>query len=185
MRFTPTALEGVFIVDLERQVDERGFFARSFCSKEFKAHGLLLDVVQTNVAYSRRKGTLRGLHYQVPPSSEVKLMRCIKGVIYDVIVDMRVDSSTYLQHVGVELSSENHRALYVPPLCAHGYQTLSDVAEVTYLVSEYYNPACERGLRYDDPALDIHWPLPVSLVSEKDVSWPLLGVEFAGVRGIS
>ena len=102
-----------------------------------------------------------------------------------MILDMRVDSSTYLQHVGVELSSEKNRALYVPALFAHGYQTLSDIAEVTYLVSEYYNPACERGLRYDDPALDIHWPLPVSLVSEKDVSWPLLGVEFAGVRATS
>lgn len=182
MKFTATELEGAFVIDLARQEDERGFFARSFCAKELEAHRLSLNVVQSNVAFSSQKGTLRGLHYQIPPSAEVKLMRCTQGSVYDVIVDLRVDSPTYLRHIAVELSAENRRALYVPCFFAHGYQTLSDDAEVNYLVSEFYNPACERGLRYDDPALGIPWPLPVSSISEKDGSWPLLEIEPANAR---
>jgi len=175
MTFTPTELEGAFVLDLERREDARGFFARSFCVKEFQAHGLSLDIVQCNVAFTHRKGTVRGLHCQVAPAAETKLMRCTQGAIYDVIVDLRPGSPTYLKHLGVELTAENRRALFVPALFMHGYQALTEDTEVTYLVNEFYNAGCERGLRYDDPALGIRWPLPVSIVSEKDRCWPLLG----------
>ena len=174
MKFIPTELEGSFIVELERWEDARGFFARSFCVSEFEAHGLSLNVLQCNIAFTHRKGTLRGLHYQVPPAAETKLMRCTCGGVYDVIVDLRPESPTYLSHVGVELTAENRRALLVPALFAHGYQTLTDDSEMTYLVDEFYNPSCERGVRYDDPAIGIRWPLPVSAISVKDRDWPLL-----------
>ena len=174
MRFTPTKLAGAFIVDLERREDGRGFFARSFCKREFEAQGLALDVVQSNVASTYKQGTLRGLHYQEPPAAETKLMRCTSGAVFDVIVDLRPDSPTYREHVGVELTADNRRSLYVPPLFAHGYQTLTDNSEVTYLVNEFHSVECERGLRYDDPALRIPWPLPVAMISDKDASWPLL-----------
>jgi dTDP-4-dehydrorhamnose 3,5-epimerase len=177
MRFTQTDLEGAFLLDLERHEDQRGFFARTFCVSEFKVHGLSLDVVQCNVAYSHQKGTLRGLHYQIPPATEAKLMRCTRGSVFDVIVDLRPGSATYLRHVGVELSAQNYRGLFVPPLFAHGYQTLSDETEVTYLVNEFYNAECERGLRYNDPGLGINWPLPVSVISDKDASWSLFEAE--------
>lgn len=177
MRFTPTGLEGAVILDLEPREDARGLFARSFCKREFESHGLTLNVVQCNLASSYKKGTLRGLHYQVPPAAEAKLMRCTCGAVYDVIVDLRPESPTYLQHIGVELTAENHRGLFVPPLFGHGYQTLSDKSEVTYMVNEFYNADCERGLRYDDPVLAIRWPLPVAVISDKDASWPLLKTE--------
>lgn len=184
MRFTRTDLEGAFLLDLERHEDSRGFFARTFCVSEFKLHGLLLEVVQCNVAYSHQKGTLRGLHYQIPPAAEAKLMRCTRGAVYDVIVDLRPESATYLHHIGVKLSEENKRGLFVPPLFGHGYQTLSDQTEVTYLVDESYNAECERGLRYNDPALGIRWPLPVAVISDKDASWPLLKTETASVSKV-
>lgn len=174
MIFTETDLPGAFMIDLEEKPDERGFFARTFCREEFAAHGLEPDVAQCNVSTNHRAGTLRGMHYQVEPAAETKLIRCTQGAIYDVIIDMRPASPTYLSHVGVELTAANHRALYVPGLFAHGYQTLTDGAEVSYQVGERYTPGHERGLRHDDPAFGIDWPLPVSVISEKDASWPLL-----------
>jgi dTDP-4-dehydrorhamnose 3,5-epimerase len=174
MRFTQTNIDGVYIIDLEPRADARGFFARAFCEKELEEHGLNPRVAQMNLSFSYKAGTLRGLHYQVPPVAETKLMRCIRGVVYDVVVDMRPESSTYLKHVGVELSADNRRMLYVPALFAHGYLTLTDNAEVLYPVGEFYTPGYEQGVRYDDPLLNIDWPYPVSVVSEKDLSWKLL-----------
>lgn len=174
MIFQTTPLPGVVIVELERKEDERGFFARAFCAREFEQHGLSTRFVQANVATNHRRGTLRGLHYQAAPAREPKFIRCIRGAVWDVVVDLRPDSPTYLQHVAVELSADNHRAIHVPDLCAHGYQTLTDHAELLYLVGEYYTPGCERGLRHDDPALELTWPLPVSVISAKDRAWPLL-----------
>jgi len=174
MYFNETELKGAFLVDLDPRADQRGFFARTFCMNEFKAHGLEPTVAQCNLSFNYEKGTLRGMHYQVAPATETKLIRCTQGAIYDVIIDMRPDSPTYLQHLGVELTAENRRALYVPEMFAHGYQALTDGAEVVYQVSQFYTPGYERGLRYNDPALGIEWPLPVSQISEKDANWPLL-----------
>ncbi len=172
MLFTQTKLAGAWVIDLELRQDARGFFARSFCQKEFAAHGIEFSAAQANVALSNRKGTVRGLHYQAPPAAEIKLVRCTAGAIFDVIVDVRPDSPACGQHVGVELSAENRRSLLAPAGFAHGYQTLTDNAEVTYLVNQFYTPSCERGLRYDDAAFGIQWPLPVSEISAKDLSWP-------------
>lgn len=177
MIFRPTDLPGAFLVDVERREDARGFFARAFCARELEAHGLALPVAQANVAFTRQRGTVRGLHYQEPPAAETKLVRCTRGVVLDVIVDLRPDSPTRLQHVAVELTAVSHRAVFVPPLFAHGYQTLTDDAEVSYLVSEFFTPERERGLRHDDPALGIRWPLPVTAISDKDAAWPLLQEE--------
>ncbi|UFP96564.1 dTDP-4-dehydrorhamnose 3,5-epimerase [Gloeobacter morelensis] len=174
MQFITTKLAGAWIIELERREDERGFFARTFCAREFEAQGLAGTFAQSNLSYNHRAGTLRGMHYQVAPALETKLVRCTRGAIYDVIVDLRPGSRTYLQHIGVELSEDNRRALYVPGLFAHGYQALTDGAEVLYQVGEFYTPGYERGLRYDDPALAIDWPLPVSVLSTKDNGWPLL-----------
>jgi len=174
MYFNETELKGAFLVDLDPRADQRGFFARTFCMHEFEAYSLKPTVAQCNLSFNYEKGTLRGMHYQVAPATETKLVRCTQGAIYDVIIDMRPDSPTYLQHLGVELTAENHRALYVPEMFAHGYQALTDGAEVVYQVSEFYTPGSERGLRYDDPLLGIEWPLPVSQISEKDAAWPLL-----------
>src|SRR5688572_1245749 len=145
MRFTETKLAGAFLLDIEPREDERGFFARTFCRREFTAHGLSPAVVQCNSSYNHARGTLRGMHYQLPPAAEAKLVRCIRGAIYDVIVDLRPGSATYLEHVGVELTADNRRQLYVPELFAHGYLTLTDGAEVAYQVSEFYAPGAERG----------------------------------------
>ncbi|MCD0162676.1 dTDP-4-dehydrorhamnose 3,5-epimerase [Deinococcus sp. 6YEL10] len=174
MIFRETALPGAFTVDIQEHRDERGLFARTFCAQEFEAHGLNPLTVQTNLSFNARAGTLRGLHYQLPPAAETKLVRCTRGAVLDVIVDLRPESPTYLQHVAVELSADNRRALFVPQRFAHGYQTLTDDAEVSYQVSEYYQPGAERGLRFDDPALGIRWPLPPGAVSVKDAAWPLL-----------
>jgi dTDP-4-dehydrorhamnose 3,5-epimerase len=173
MKFIPTPLAGSFVLELERREDERGYFARSFCLNEFKTHGLDFSIVQSNVARTLKKGTVRGLHYQIPPSREAKLMRCTQGAVFDVIVDLRPDSTTYGKHFGIELTQDNGRALFVPPMFGHGYQSLEDNSEVTYLVSDFYNPGCERGLRHDDPAFNITWPLAVSSISDKDRMWPL------------
>lgn len=181
MQFTKTKLEGAFIIDLELKQDHRGFFARTFCAEEFKTHGLKPVVAQCNLSFNHKRGTLRGMHYQVPPAAETKLLRCTQGSIYDVIVDMRPDSPTYLQHIGVELSAQNRRALYVPEMFAHGYQALTDGAEVVYQVGEFYTPGYERGLRYNDPLLEIEWPLPISEISAKDAAWPLLETVPLGV----
>lgn len=174
MIFNKTAIDGVYIIDVERRDDHRGFFARAFCAREFEEHDLKSVVAQCNLSFNHKKGTLRGMHFQISPAAETKLVRCTKGAIYDVIVDLRPGSPTYLQHVGVELTEDNHRALYVPELFAHGYQTLTDDAEVMYQVGEFYTPGYERGLRYSDPQLKIEWPMAVSEISEKDASWPLL-----------
>jgi dTDP-4-dehydrorhamnose 3,5-epimerase len=174
MLFTETKLKGAFILDLELREDHRGFFARTFCMKEFEAHGLKSTVAQCNLSFNHKAGTLRGMHYQVAPATETKLIRCTRGAIYDVIIDMRPDSPTYKQHIGVELTEDNRRALYVPDMFAHGYQALTDGAEVVYQVGEFYMPGYERGLRYNDPAFGIEWPMPVSVISEKDAAWTLL-----------
>ncbi len=174
MLFTETTLLGAFVIDLERIEDDRGYFARAFCQHEFEAHGLNPVIAQGNVAFNVRRGTLRGMHFQYPPAAESKLVRCTRGAILDAIVDLRPESETYLQHVAVELSAGNGRALYVPERFAHGYQTLEDETETSYLVGEFYSPGDEGGLRYDDPRLDLEWPLPVAELSDKDRSWRLL-----------
>ncbi len=179
MHFTQTALPGAYVIDLEPFGDDRGFFARAFCVREFEERGLQAHVEQCNLSFNHRAGTLRGMHYQVPPATEAKLVRCVRGAIHDVIVDLRPGSDTYGEHVGVELSADDRRALYVPPLFAHGYQALTDGAEVLYQVSRAYSPEHERGLRHDDPALGIRWPLPVTVISQKDASWPLFVKETA------
>lgn len=171
MIFIETKLKGAFILDLELRSDQRGAFARTYCAKEFEAHGLKPTVAQCNLSFNYKAGTLRGMHYQTPPAAETKLVRCTKGAIYDVIIDMRPDSPTYLQHIGVELTEENHRSLYVPEMFAHGYQALTDGAEVVYQVGEFYTPGYERGIRYDDPTFKIEWPMPVTVISEKDAAW--------------
>jgi dTDP-4-dehydrorhamnose 3,5-epimerase len=171
MIFTETKLKGAFVLDLELRSDDRGGFARTYCAKEFEAHGLKPSVAQCNLSFNYKAGTLRGMHYQIPPAAETKLVRCTKGAIYDVIIDLRPDSPTYLQHFGVELTADNRRALYVPEMFAHGYQALTDGAEVIYQVGEFYTPGYERGIRYDDPTFAIEWPIPVTVMSEKDQSW--------------
>jgi dTDP-4-dehydrorhamnose 3,5-epimerase len=174
MIFHPTKLQGAFIVDLEPREDQRGYFGRAYCAKEFAAHGITTGVVQANMSGTLRQGTIRGMHYQSAPASEPKFIRCVRGAIYDVIIDMRTDSPTYLQHIGVELTAANRRAIYVPDMFAHGHQALVDDVEIFYLVGEFYTPGCEQGVRFDDPAVGIQWPVPVTVVSDKDKAWSLL-----------
>jgi dTDP-4-dehydrorhamnose 3,5-epimerase len=173
--FTETSLAGAFIIDLEQREDDRGFFARAFCQEEFEHHGLNPVIAQANIAFNRRRGCVRGMHFQFPPVAETKVVRVTRGAILDTIVDLRPESPTYLDHVSVELSAENHRALYVPERFAHGYQALEDDTEMTYQAGEFYTPEAESGLRYDDPKLRLQWPLEVTEISEKDDSWALLG----------
>jgi dTDP-4-dehydrorhamnose 3,5-epimerase len=172
--FTETALKSAFILDVERREDSRGFFARVFCQQEFVAHGLKPTIAQANVAFNRVTGTVRGMHFQFPPMAEAKLVRCTRGAILDVIVDLRPESPTYLQHVAVELTADNHRALYVPERFAHGYQVLQDNTETSYQVGEFYSPGDEGGLLYNDQRLGIEWPLPVTEISPKDAAWATL-----------
>lgn len=174
MKFIDTILTGAYLLAQEPITDERGFFARSYCSKKFQERGLPPQMVQGNMAFNLHAGTLRGLHFQISPSREAKLVRCTMGAIRDVIVDLRPESPTYLQHFSVDLTAENRLAIYVPPFFAHGYQTLVDNTEVSYLVSDFHSPESERGLRYDDPALGIEWPFPPSMISARDRAWPLL-----------
>ena len=174
MRFTETRLKGAYIIDVDRREDERGFFARTFCAREFGERGLNTTFVQCHTSYNRTAGTLRGMHYQALPAAESKLVRCTSGAIYDVIVDLRTDSPTYLEHIAVELNAENRRQLYIPEMFAHGFITLAPDAEVAYQVGAFYAPEYERGLRYDDPALGIEWRMPVQVISQKDLNWPLL-----------
>jgi dTDP-4-dehydrorhamnose 3,5-epimerase len=174
MIFTPTKLSGAYVIDLEKREDERGFFARAWCRHEFEEHGLDARLVQCNVSFNHAKGTLRGMHMQQAPHGEAKLVRCTRGAIYDVIIDLRPESPTHRRWLGLELSQENRTMLYVPEGFAHGYQTLSDGAETFYQVSEYYTPGAERGVRWDDPAFAIDWPPEERrVISEKDASWPL------------
>jgi dTDP-4-dehydrorhamnose 3,5-epimerase len=174
VRFTPTDLPGAFVIDLEPHEDDRGFFARSFCQHEFEDYGLKPAIAQANLAYNRLKGTVRGMHFQIPPAAETKLVRATRGAILDVIVDLRPESPTYLEHISVELTEENYRALYVPERFAHGYQALADGTETSYQVGEFYSPAHERSLPHDDPQLGLEWPLNVTVISEKDRNAPAL-----------
>ena len=174
MKFTETKLKGAFIIDIEPREDNRGFFARAFCQNEFTAHGLKPLIAQANVAFNKVKGTVRGMHFQIPPAAETKLVRCTRGAIRDIIVDLRPESPTYMQHIEVDLDEDNHRALYVPERFAHGYQALADKTETSYQVGEFYSPPNERALRWDDPALGLKWPLPLTVISEKDKVAPLL-----------
>ena len=174
MRFTETKLAGAFIVEPEPREDSRGFFARTFCAREFAEKGLSSVFVQCSVSMTRERGAVRGLHYQIAPATEAKLVRCVAGALLDVIVDLRPESKTFLQHVGVELTARNQRALYVPEMFAHGFQTLESDTEVFYQISAFFAPDLARGLRFDDPKLAIKWPLPVTNMSEKDRNWALL-----------
>ncbi len=177
MNFTETPLPGAYVIDLEPRRDDRGFFARAWCRSEFAEQGIDTAFVQANLAGSARKGTLRGMHYQKPPHGEAKLVRCIKGRLFDVMVDLRPDSSTYLKWFGVELSAANQRMAYVPASFAHGYLTLEDDTEAFYQVSAFYAPGAEGGFRWNDPAVGIQWPITQGLViSEKDRSWQPLSV---------
>jgi dTDP-4-dehydrorhamnose 3,5-epimerase len=172
MKFNETGLQGAIIVEIEKLQDQRGFFARSWCKREFEQYGLDASLVQANVSYNHRKGTLRGMHFQVEPHGETKLVRCTQGAIYDVIIDLRQDSPTYRKWVGVELTADNFRMLFVPKMFAHGFQTLAEESVVTYQVGQFYTPGSERGIRFDDSAFQIQWPLEVGVISDKDKSWP-------------
>jgi dTDP-4-dehydrorhamnose 3,5-epimerase len=173
VKFAETPLAGAFVVEIEPLKDERGLFARSFCRQEFEAHGLDPAVAQCNVSHNVKRGTLRGLHYQAPPHEEAKLVRCTRGAIWDVIVDLREASKTRLQWFAAELSADNHRALYVPRGFAHGFQTLADDAEVFYQMSEFYRPDGARGIRWNDPSIGIRWPLAEPILSARDRDLPL------------
>ena len=174
MIFTETELKGAYIIDLERREDDRGFFARAFCQKEFEAMGSSQSSRRPTSPLTTMKGTLRGMHFQYPPAAESKLVRCTRGAILDIIVDLRPESPTYLQHISVELDEDNHRAIYVPERFAHGYQALRDKTETSYQVGEFYTPSAESGLMYNDPRLKLSWPLPVAVISEKDQKFGLL-----------
>jgi dTDP-4-dehydrorhamnose 3,5-epimerase len=181
MTFTPTGLEGSYVIDPAPYRDERGWFARFYCKTEFAAIGHTKEWVQMNHSFTRDKGALRGLHYQQPPFREIKVVRCIVGSVYDVIIDLRNGSASFLQGFGVELSAENRKMLYIPEGFAHGFQVLSENTELIYLHSENYAPGAEGGLRYDDPRLRLAWPLPVTVLSERDAAHPLLRDDFKGI----
>ncbi len=182
MIFKETSLQGAYLIDLEKRGDDRGFFARAFCEKEFGAHNLATKFVQVNNSLSAERGTLRGMHYQLAPKAETKVVRCIRGALYDVIIDLRRESPSFGQHFGVELSAENRRMLYVPKGFAHGFITLAEQTEAFYFVDEFYAPEQERGVRFNDPKFKIQWPIEPVVVSDKDrghrdfdPSWHLAG----------
>jgi dTDP-4-dehydrorhamnose 3,5-epimerase len=172
MRFIETILKGAFIIIPDLIEDERGFFARAFCRREFEENALNPDLMQCNISFNESKGMLRGMHYQSGPQAEVKLVRCTAGAIYDVIIDLRPESPTFKQWLSTELTGNNHHLLYVPEGFAHGYQTMTPETEVFYQVSAFYHPASERGIRWDDPAFGVEWPLPITVISKKDASHP-------------
>lgn len=172
MRFTETPLRGAFVLELEKHEDERGYFARTFCVREFETHGLNPNLVQCSTAFNIRRGTLRGFHWQIPPRSEAKLVRVTRGAIHDVIVDLRLDSSTRLQHFAAELTADNGHLLYIPMGFAHGFQTLADNTEILYQMSEFFAPECARGARWNDPAFGIKWPQPNPVMNDRDRTWP-------------
>jgi dTDP-4-dehydrorhamnose 3,5-epimerase len=174
MKFIATGLEGAFVVEPEPASDDRGFFARTFCQREFEAHGLRPAIAQVSVAFNHRKGTVRGMHFQFAPGMEAKLVRCTRGALLDTIVDLRPESPTYRRQFAVELDEHNGRALYVPERFAHGYQTLRDDTEALYQISEFYAPELSSGLRHDDPMLQLTWPLAVTVISARDAGWPSL-----------
>jgi dTDP-4-dehydrorhamnose 3,5-epimerase len=172
MIFTETTLKGAFLIEPERRQDERGFFARTWCQSEFAAAGLQTDWVQSNISFNKARGTLRGMHYQAPPYEEAKLVRCTMGAVYDVIIDLRADSSTFQQWLAAELTSDNRLMLFIPTGFAHGFQTLTDEAEVFYQMSQVYAPEYARGVRWDDPAFKISWPAERRIISARDRSFP-------------
>ncbi len=172
MIFDALEIAGVYVVGLEKRVDDRGFFARAWCRDEFNDRGLPNRMVQMNVSFNRYKHTLRGFHYQVAPHEEDKLLRCVRGAVHDVVLDVRPDSPTFMNHTAVELSAASHHMLLVPKGCANAFLTLTDETEVTYLVSEFYTPAAERGVRWNDPALGVRWPAEPAVISDKDRNWP-------------
>lgn len=172
MVFTETALKGAYLIELERIEDERGFFARAWCQREFEAQGLDTSLVQCNISYNRKKGTLRGMHYQTAPYEEAKLVRCTSGAVYDVMIDLRPASETFMQHVGLTLSARDHNMIYIPRGFAHGFLTLAEETEVLYQMSEFYAPSYARGVRWNDPAFAIELPLSVSVISTRDATYP-------------
>ncbi len=171
MIFTETKIKNAFVITLEKIEDFRGFFARAWCQNEFIKHGLNPNFVQCNIAFTKKKGTIRGMHYQAQPHTEAKLIRCIRGRVYDVMVDLRAESETYKQSFAIELSENEYKKIYIPEGCAHGYQSLTDNTELFYTVSQFYTPEAERGIRWDDPQFNINWPIGNPLLSEKDKNW--------------
>lgn len=181
MIFEPTHIQGVYIIDLEVKHDNRGGFARAFCKKEFEQIGHHKEFVQINHSYNTLKGTIRGMHFQVPPFKEIKLIRCVRGSVSDVVVDIREGSPTFLQHVRVELSAENKKMIYIPEGFAHGFQSLEDNSELIYHHTEFFTPAYESGLHYNDPLLGLSWELPLTAISEKDKNAAYLNPDFKGI----
>lgn len=175
MTFEKTFIDGVYLVKLERNEDLRGYFARAFCEREFEDHGISFRPVQANLSRSEAKGTIRGMHYRSEAMHEAKFVRCIRGAVWDVVVDMRKDSSTHRKYLAFELNERSGHALYIPDGVAHGHQALTDAAEVLYLMDAAYQSEHQKGLRYDDPAIGIKWPLPIGMISHRDLSWPLIG----------
>jgi dTDP-4-dehydrorhamnose 3,5-epimerase len=182
MKFTETPLRGSFVIDLQLVSDSRGWFARSFCKREFAEIGHSKEWVQMNHSATQKKGTIRGMHYQLPPFTEIKMLRCISGAIYDVIIDIRTRSPTFLKWFGVELTAQNKKMLYIPQGFAHGFQTLEDNTELLYHHSSFYTPGAEGGIRYDDSRINIIWKEPVSEISERDTQHPLLTASFTGIN---
>src|SRR5215472_2631333 len=176
MIFTKTRFDGAWLIDIEPKEDERGFFARTWCRREFAAHGLDTEIAQASLSYNRQQGTVRGLHFQLPPHGETKIVRCIRGAIFDAIVDLRPRSRTFLRWQGFELTADNREALYIPQGFAYGFQTLTKDVEIAYQISAFYAPEAAAGYRYDDPAFGIAWPLPVTMISERDLGWPAFNV---------
>ena len=172
MKFTETPLPGAYVIELEKRGDDRGFFARFFCEREYQAHGLNPEIVQINNSLSRIKGTLRGMHYQLAPMAEDKVIRCLRGALFDAIIDLRPNSPTFLKHFTIELTAENRAMLYVPKGFAHGFLTLTDDTESFYLVTEFYSPELERGVRFNDPKFGIRWPMEPVVISDKDRNQP-------------
>lgn len=185
MLFTPTEIPDAFIIDLDKRVDERGFFARGWCAREFEEQGISGNAVQMNISYNKNKHTLRGFHYQMHPHQEQKLLRCIRGAIYDVLLDLRPESPSFMRHITVELTAESYRMVVVPKGCANAFMTLKDETEVTYLVSEFYTPASERGVRWDDPSFGVRWPVRPEVISDKDANWPDFSVQRADEKLMS
>jgi dTDP-4-dehydrorhamnose 3,5-epimerase len=181
MKFTPTPLKGVFIVDLQPFADGRGWFTRTYCKNEFEEIGHTKEWVQLNHSFTNKKGAVRGMHYQLPPFSEIKLVRCIAGAVWDVVIDIRKDSPSFLQWTGVEMSAENKKMIYIPEGFAHGFQTLTDNCELLYHHSSFYTPGAEGGIKYDDKRINIKWPLTVTEISDRDLSHPLLTDSFKGI----
>jgi dTDP-4-dehydrorhamnose 3,5-epimerase len=181
MKFVPASLKGVYVIDLEPFADSRGWFARTYCSNEFASIGHDKEWVQLNHSFTRNKGAVRGMHYQLPPFREIKLVRCIAGAVWDVVIDIRKDSATFLQWTALELSAANKKMIYIPEGFAHGFQALTDDCELIYHHSNFYTPGAEGGIRYDDPTVAISWPLPLTDISDRDSQHPLLNESFKGI----